>query len=1293
MSNRPSGINNTLEIIRRFSSTVSGCAERENSIESDVRLRTARAKREYEEQISDLEASHQGNLAKAQSIFHNQSEGAKDFYRDRELRIEGAYSNALTQTSDTLETERGRKISEVQAKTLEAKRKNENALSEAKTLQAEIINILEKHIHEFKHLKKTILSSFRGFPLLARKLKKQIHNQNNSFPDEASDLPKICADIEHKINSTREDLKEFDSNLIPKVFKFIPLQWLAPVVTIVIALLGNYIFGWEEKKEYLISYGIAALCLSGLWIIKSRASSIAISSTEKISKQLIRIRSLIVQCDEGRDSWKRNRKNEIQEELEEYVAGLNENLGKAIENAKEIGTGKPKKLEKQHQKLKEKNSSTHSRNLEKIQKINEDSIASAISNFELEKENLVKFRDNEIESAETERKNKWEELVSEWKNETQTFVKWLSEEKDTTNELFPRWNKAWLDSWAPPETFPHCATFGSLELDPNLFGEGPPKSPSLKLPETSSLRVPLSIRLPDSGSILFETESLGNSKIADSINNIILRLLSVAPAGKLSFSIFDPIGLGQNFASITHLADYEDSIINKRIWTQREQIETRIIELNEHMEKVIQMYLRNEYETITEYNKKAGNIAEKYHFLVIADFPTNFSEAAARGLMSIAANGARCGIYTLIHWDKRQPLPESLDIDDLRKSSVLIKQDKEDNISLFNGLEKGTSLQLESPPLSDDSIDFVQRIGDGSSNSNRIEVPFSQIIPNDGEHWSGDTSDELRIPIGRTGATKLQYLSIGKGTKQHALLAGKTGSGKSTLFHVMITNLALHFSPDQVEFYLVDFKKGVEFKSYGAKKLPHAKVIAIESDREFGLSVLQKLDQELRERGELFREVGSQDIAGYKKSSGKSMPRTLLLIDEFQEFFVEDDKIAQQASVLLDRIVRQGRAFGIHVILGSQTLGGAYSLARATLGQMVIRIALMCNEADAYLIMDEGNPAPRLLTRPGEGIYNDSAGAIEGNSPFQTVWLSEQERNSHLDHITALNESAENQQGSPIVFEGNAPADVTENRELAELLKMSAPSSPINPKIWLGSPNAIKGPTEVTFHRQSGNHLLLVGQRDDAIMAIMSIAIVSLSAQFNTNDISFIFIESNPQGSNERDTIEKYINSISSKIETNFNQDAGELIQSVGQEIKRRENSPVKNEPPVFIFINGLQKFKKLRYDEELAYSFDDSSKENNPALILNDIITEGPPLGIHLIVAIDSYNNIGRTLSRKALSEFEMRILFQMSANDSAALIDSTKASNIGMHRAIFYSEQEGYLETFRPYHMPSDSWIKKKS
>jgi len=126
------------------------------------------------------------------------------------------------------------------------------------------------------------------------------------------------------------------------------------------------------------------------------------------------------------------------------------------------------------------------------------------------------------------------------------------------------------------------------------------------------------------------------------------------------------------------------------------------------------------------------------------------------------------------------------------------------------------------------------------------------------------------------------------------------------------------------------------------------------------------------------------------------------MIDEFQEFFTEEDRVSQSAAVLLDRIVRQGRAFGIHVILGSQTLGGAYTLARATLGQMVIRIALQCNEADAYLIMDDDNPAPRLLSRPGEAIYNDTSGALEGNSPFQVVWLSDQLREDYLRKVSAM---------------------------------------------------------------------------------------------------------------------------------------------------------------------------------------------------------------------------------------------------------------------------------------------------
>ena len=100
------------------------------------------------------------------------------------------------------------------------------------------------------------------------------------------------------------------------------------------------------------------------------------------------------------------------------------------------------------------------------------------------------------------------------------------------------------------------------------------------------------------------------------------------------------------------------------------------------------------------------------------------------------------------------------------------------------------------------------------------------------------------------------------------------------------------YSPDEVEFYLVDFKKGVEFKTYATSQLPHARAIAVESDREFGLSVLQRVDGELTRRGDLFRNAGVQEISRVSATAtGQKLPRTLLLIDEFQEFFSEDDKL------------------------------------------------------------------------------------------------------------------------------------------------------------------------------------------------------------------------------------------------------------------------------------------------------------------------------------------------------------------------------------------------------------------
>ena len=74
-----------------------------------------------------------------------------------------------------------------------------------------------------------------------------------------------------------------------------------------------------------------------------------------------------------------------------------------------------------------------------------------------------------------------------------------------------------------------------------------------------------------------------------------------------------------------------------------------------------------------------------------------------------------------------------------------------------------------------------------------------------------------------------------------------------------------------------------------------------------------------------------------------------------------------------------------------------------------------------------------------------------------------------------------------------------------------------------------------------------------------------------------------------------------------------------------------------------------------------------------------------------DTYAALDRTLDRRALGEFDNRVLFQMSASDSSNLIDAPTANRLGLHRALFYSEQQGLTEKFRPYAMPAAEWLSE--
>jgi hypothetical protein len=847
----------------------------------------------------------------------------------------------------------------------------------------------------------------------------------------------------------------------------------------------------------------------------------------------------------------------------------------------------------------------------------------------------------------------------------------------------PRWNR-----WTPPREFPYGIRFGELRVDLKLITDKVPRS--LGLPESFS--VPALLPFPRQSSLLIHTDLDGRAQGIRTLQLVMLRLLTSVPAGRVHFTIIDPVGLGQNFAGFMHLADHDEALVGSRIWTQREHIERQLADLTEHMETVIQKYLRNEFHTIDDYNAQAAELAEPYRFLVVADFPAGFDADGFRRLASIASTGARCGVYMLLLRDVRQALSAEAHLEELEAHSVnLVQQGGAKEFAWNDEVFCRFPLTLDSPPDEKFLTRILDVVGRAAKDSKRVEVPFTTIAPPAGRFWSGLSRDEVQVPIGRMGATRFQMLRLGRDLAQHTLIAGKTGSGKSNLLHTIITNAALWYGPDELELYLVDFKKGVEFKSYVTRSLPHARAIAVESDREFGFSVLQRVDAELTRRGAMFRELGVQDLSGYREASGKKLPRTLLIVDEFQEFFSEDDRLSQDAALLLDRLVRQGRAFGVHVILGSQTIGGTSGLSRSTIGQMAVRIALQCSEADSQLILGDSNSAARLLSRPGEAIYNDAGGLVEGNSPFQVAYLPDKVEDAYLSQLQALARERGAAPESPIVFEGNAPAAIVKNHELMRLLAgtswlRSVPA----PMSWLGEPVAIKAPTAVIFRRQSGSNVLVIGQQEDSGLAVISSSMISLAAQLPPESARFVVFDGTQADSPLQGTLGRVVAAMPHQAVLVEWRAASDAIHSLAAEMQNRLASDRPAKQSIFVIIYGLQRYRVLRrQEEEFSFGKGEEPAKPRPDKQFSDLLREGPALGIHVLAWADTPISIERTLDRNSMREFDNRVLFQMSASDSSNLIDSPLANKLGVHRALFYSEEQGIIEKLRPYALPSPEWL----
>jgi S-DNA-T family DNA segregation ATPase FtsK/SpoIIIE len=793
------------------------------------------------------------------------------------------------------------------------------------------------------------------------------------------------------------------------------------------------------------------------------------------------------------------------------------------------------------------------------------------------------------------------------------------------------------------------------------------------LPKPLPSRLPVAMMVGREAGLLIECPAAQTEVARRLVQTILLRVLAAVPAGKVRLTLLDPLGRGQSFAPLMALADHDPELVGHRAWATVEHIEPRLKELTHHMEDILQSYLRDRFSTIDQYNALAGSMAEPYRIIAAMGLPNGLNTEAFQHLRALLDGGARCGISAIIVVDPNAPWPPELPR--LPTERLLrLRIDEEGQCHHTEPLLAGLMLEVLPSPTNSLQADLVQQIGHAAAHQERVIVPFREITA--GCDGKGVTDEGVTTPLGRQGVGRIIELELGEGVRQHVLIAGKTGSGKSSLLHTLITGACLRYTPDQLQLYLLDFKKGVEFKPYADLALPHARVIGIESEREFGKSVLERLDQELHRRGELFRAAGVQELGEYRRRTMQVLPRLMLVVDEFQELFVRDDKLAQDCTLLLDRLVRQGRSFGVHVILASQSLAGAYTLPRNTLGQMAVRIALQCSESDAGLILSDENTAARMLSRPGEAIYNDTSGLIEGNQPFQVAWV---DHAVHTDLLRQLSQTYPNVQleTPSVVFEGNRPARWSAKAFHSALKETRAKCDSVGELCGVvGESVAIGPPVTVRLSRQAGRNVLIVAAEQELTRDVLGALLPSI-VQDTKEKLKLIHFHGrpdNPHAPLVQSADYQLVNPRQSEP----------VIVALAEEVNRRlalgDDQP---HPPQLLVIDPLERFRDLRHDEAAAYSFE-ANKAPGPGALAT-VLREGPTVGIHSIVCCAGAEGFTRWLSRASQHDLEIRILSRLSTSDSATLTDTADAASLGPAAMLMFDEAFATVNKVRVCNLPS--------
>lgn len=808
------------------------------------------------------------------------------------------------------------------------------------------------------------------------------------------------------------------------------------------------------------------------------------------------------------------------------------------------------------------------------------------------------------------------------------------------------------------------------------------------------------------------SDDAGKADAESYCEQIVLRALAAFPAGTLRVAFIDPLGLGRSDASFLALGDHNLDLVHRKVRSSRDDIEELLKDMVASIERITQRYLRGTYASIDEYNTAAEEIAEPYRLLVIHDYPQQFEKGTSLHLLQrVLENGPRCGIHTVIVADSRQTSEYEAGFEDVRVGETLDLGNSTPWTTVPNpGTSHRTVLsdvrkqigEKGAQRVTSELVDMVGRAAQESGvttgidralrlyekaalGGSRREIPedaVPSLLEDPATWWRNSSEHSAVAPIGPSSAREAAVLGFDSESTSSALLIGRPGSGKSTLLHTWISTLTMLYSPQEIELLLVDFKEGVEFAAYAREGLPHASCIAIESEREFGLSVLQETESRIRQRSIDFKRVGgATGLEAYRRASGKTVPRVILVFDEFQVLFSQDDRIGLEAGRLLEKIIRQGRGFGIHVLLGSQSLSGMIALNRQAMQMVSTRILLQSSADDASLALGENTNAHKMLTARGEGVMTNDPNNPEAIIPFRAAYEPDADRETRL---CVLRERADVSGFTrrPLVFSSER---VVSRDELRTAMDSSGWNPDQHPVLTPGASVSLAPPPSIELEREPGRNLLAVlrdGDEGDAAFTSGVVEDVLLSSP-RTEVMIFPLVESRG--------FEDYLETLADidRVRLMSRRALASTLGDVMQIVQsRQEEGNADEDPSLVLLLHGVHRARDLDPSADHGFSFD-APAEGDSLRTLEKILAQGPEVGIHVIAWADSFAGITRRLSRQAITDFDLRLAGAISTADAGDFLEPGIVPPARARHAVILDRDSGRSEKVQLAEQSSlDTW-----